>query len=1227
MSNEPEIKSPEASPTTRLKEIAGFEILGKLGQGGMGAVFKARQKSLDRIVALKVLPPKIAKDAKFIERFQREARASAKLNHPNIVQGIDVGNDPATGLWYFAMEYVDGPSLKKVLEEQKVIPEERALALVRDVAKALETIGTHHMVHRDIKPDNILITTRGETKLADMGLAKQMDEDASLTQSGQAVGTPHYMSPEQVRGKFEECDIRTDIYSLGATLFHLVTGKPPFTGATSALIMSMHLTEAPPKAIKANPAVSEGCSRLIEKMMQKKIEQRVQTPADLIQQIDKILSGELGESVTRGVHKTTGPRAPVTERRRDSDSAKGNNNLIYAGIAAVALVVVLVFAMKGGGKPASVVDANPKTDSGSGSTTHTDTKTPPVKTNNGGNVAAKTPPKTPSASPEELYKAAQDFEQKNPDSIDETAQRYQRVAVAAKGTPQEAEFQDKVDDAIAALKTKQRTAADNAFKAAEGKATEFATAGNYDDALNAYQAIPAKLAALVKDKTEEKMRLLHQEAEEKISTVTKKAEAFATDAEPAEGLKALAEVENVAYSPMRGIVVALKKKLTDDLANEADLKKKKNDLAALKRLIESLKKFDNALLETRDLKAAATIATEAKNDPVIFVVEATGRVALSMTHVMAAYDEIAKIEQEALQKQIGQKVELETATGVMKGSVAKIQDGIITLRIDFGGGASGEKKVKVAELSEAQRKKLFPPFVPLTDPQRIAQCYTLLSKANFDFTGALEQLVLAPDFPLTPYVRNLANNIRAEKELAKAEAAAPAAWAEIYMKGNQANISEADGKVISERIAKFEAEFGKTQFAASVKDKLTAIKAKLSSAASPNLVLNGDFEKGTIDGWDMKGGTRVAEISSVQFHVGKHSVQCSVPPDYYVSLSQHITVEPEAEYKLSCWVKLLSGTLEMANRSGVYIIEGDSDRRDPEIPSIQVMTTARLGEWVRMETKYTAKSNSVKLDVFLRQRQKGTEKYVLLVDDIELSKISKDSAKLAPAPVPDLFKALGLVFWVTPNGDPAGTSRELLTNTNATDKGAVTIVSDSGLKSMKFEDSYVSYPAAANVKSIGTSGSAFIWIKMDKLPAGWSGLLSRCDTVQGDRGHNDFAIYMNRDKFLLSMNWPENPGWPAEGKNGFFSKRPLPTGKWLMIGATWDGKVVTLWVNGEKDNSYNSTTTPLVRAFPEVIALGCEPAGQPEYFNGLMMGAMIYNRALTELEIKSLYAMSGIIGK
>ena len=281
--------------------IGGYELISRVGQGAMGSVFKARQVTLDRIVALKILPPSIAKDAEYIDRFQREARASAKLNHPNIVQGIDVGRDEAANLWYFAMEYVDGPTLRQLVKEQKSIPERRALEIARDMARALECAQKQGIVHRDVKPDNILVNSRGEAKLADLGLAKQTKEDASLTQVGQAVGTPHYMAPEQARGATDQFDTRTDIYALGATLYHLVTGQTPFKAETSAAVMAMHLTEKVPLAHRTSAQVSEGFGRLIARMMAKEREQRVQTPADLLREIERLLNPQ----------NTTGPRQPI----------------------------------------------------------------------------------------------------------------------------------------------------------------------------------------------------------------------------------------------------------------------------------------------------------------------------------------------------------------------------------------------------------------------------------------------------------------------------------------------------------------------------------------------------------------------------------------------------------------------------------------------------------------------------------------------------------------------------------------------------------------------------------------------------------------------------------------------------------------------------------------------------------------------------------------------------
>ncbi|MBI3829589.1 MAG: protein kinase [Planctomycetes bacterium] len=348
------------------KVIGGFEILEKIGQGAMGAVFKARQISLDRIVALKVLPPKIAQDTKFIERFQREARSSARLNHPNIVLGIDVGRDEPTGLWYFAMEFIDGPSLKEVLAKEGKLPETRALKLMLDIARALECAARQNIVHRDIKPDNILLAKTGEAKLADLGLAKKIDDedDAHLTQSGRAVGTPHYMAPEQVRGEGGAFDIRTDLYAVGATLFHLVTGSTPFQAPTAAAVMAMHLTDAPPKANEVEHVVSEGCARLIARLMEKKPEQRVQTPEKLLEEIESLLNPPKATGKRSAVRSTTtgprvpirglttGPRTPVSPRGAQPaplDRGKPSGALIAGAVAGVVLIAGLVLYGIGGG--------------------------------------------------------------------------------------------------------------------------------------------------------------------------------------------------------------------------------------------------------------------------------------------------------------------------------------------------------------------------------------------------------------------------------------------------------------------------------------------------------------------------------------------------------------------------------------------------------------------------------------------------------------------------------------------------------------------------------------------------------------------------------------------------------------------------------------------------------------------------------------------------------------
>jgi len=208
------------------EKLPGLEIIKLLGQGGMGAVYKARQKQLDRIVALKILPPEVGKDPAFAERFTREARSLAKLNHPHIVTIYEFGQ--SDDLYYFIMEFVDGTDLRHVIRKGDLAANE-ALTIVPQVCETLQYAHEEGVVHRDIKPENILLDKRGHVKIGDFGLAKLLDRPATaftLTQPQQRMGTPHYMAPEQVEGA-HQVDHRADIYSLGVVFYEMLTGQLP----------------------------------------------------------------------------------------------------------------------------------------------------------------------------------------------------------------------------------------------------------------------------------------------------------------------------------------------------------------------------------------------------------------------------------------------------------------------------------------------------------------------------------------------------------------------------------------------------------------------------------------------------------------------------------------------------------------------------------------------------------------------------------------------------------------------------------------------------------------------------------------------------------------------------------------------------------------------------------------------------------------------------------------
>jgi predicted Ser/Thr protein kinase len=279
-------------PGTRFGD---YEILEELGAGGMGKVYRARDLTLERLVALKMLAHKLSSDAAFVQRFLKEARAAARLNHPNIVQIYDFGC--IDSVYYLAMEFVDGHSLGTYLKRGH-FSETESVQIIRHACRALSVAHADGIVHRDIKPDNMMLTSRGEVKLVDLGIAKRIDEDQSLTQTGQAIGTPHYISPEQIRGQ-KDVDPRADVYSLGATLYHLVTGHTPYSGASGPIVMSMHLVEPLPDPRRFEAGLSEGICRVIRKMMAKDRDERYSDVYALDLDLYRLQCGEMPEGDER----------------------------------------------------------------------------------------------------------------------------------------------------------------------------------------------------------------------------------------------------------------------------------------------------------------------------------------------------------------------------------------------------------------------------------------------------------------------------------------------------------------------------------------------------------------------------------------------------------------------------------------------------------------------------------------------------------------------------------------------------------------------------------------------------------------------------------------------------------------------------------------------------------------------------------------------------------------
>jgi len=276
------------------KQLGKYLIEAELGRGGMGVVYRAHQPSLERTVAIKLLSSDLIGDPDGVRRFRLEAKSVAKLNHPNIVQVYDIEEEE--NLLYLVMEFVDGESLDGLITKE-ALTESRCLKIVAEIADALHYAHEKGIVHRDVKPANVLMTSEGRVKVADFGLAYLIDREGGVTRTGFLVGSPNYMSPEQATG--QKIDRRSDIYSLGVVLFRMLTGRVPFVAESSHAVLFMQVQQEPPDPREMNRNISLVTRGLVLKALNKKPEARFQTMAEfrdaLLRQAASLTAGIPGE--------------------------------------------------------------------------------------------------------------------------------------------------------------------------------------------------------------------------------------------------------------------------------------------------------------------------------------------------------------------------------------------------------------------------------------------------------------------------------------------------------------------------------------------------------------------------------------------------------------------------------------------------------------------------------------------------------------------------------------------------------------------------------------------------------------------------------------------------------------------------------------------------------------------------------------------------------------------
>lgn len=915
------------------KVIGNYEILEEIGRGAMGVVFKAKQLSMDRVVALKFLPKRMAQDEKRVQRFIREARAAGKLSHPNIVSVHDVGQ--AGGMHYISMEYVDGASAHTRVKKNGPMKEADAVELGLQIAGALKMAHDNGILHRDVKPDNFLLDSSGRARLADLGLARfetGESDDAHLTQEGTALGTPHYMAPEQARG--EKVDHRSDLYSLGASLYVLASGKTPFEGPTAAVILVNVLQKDPVPLRRHAPHLSPGFCAVVEKLMAKSPDARFKDARAVVEALEQVRAGVYaapggsGTGLRRpttgphsGVKATTGPQSPLRSAstgpvgrigpRTMAASRRGKSGgspALFAGlgIGAAALLLVLLFAMGGGGTPAKPRNAS-------------NDEIPAAPANP---TPARNAAKTPAASASQAPRPTQtDFAARN--ERPEPAYTPAPVQPAQPAQQPSAGFARAEEDAKSAFRAGQvARALDGLTAFAQGNAGS--TEGQQARRLNETLGEQAREWA--------RARLAEAQAAE-----------AAKDFEKAGGTLAFLQ-QNLPQA------------MRDELKVGEALARVQAAASAVRRARfgEALKSFEAPALSGQYAKASET-AGALRRDPALAGFEKETDALPDLLDAVKKVDAAALQGLDTLRKA---KPELRIVTlrsGALEGIVTKVDGEKVELRIGSDDGAP-VTAFKGGELGCRFRLQLSKQAEPATPADWIARAalYANADALSPEDTAAAKRAVeSAKGHPLAPYYAARLD------ERARALDADPArkAWAAIELASDE-DLDAAKKKDLAAKLADFEAQFGNGEFAKSKAEQIAALKQRLglgagaaAAAQDANKTAEGDAAAGKAElekkGWKVTGDWINDPKRPGAFHVkggGKiewaktdAALQVFVQPAQEGAAGVYVRYDAEALGKfrqsLGGFANFIGGALdEVKDGYGVRVAGGGADVYGPKNP-------------------------------------------------------------------------------------------------------------------------------------------------------------------------------------------------------------------------------------------------------------------------------------------------------